>query len=129
MRFKDYVKKYGLFGFGERFIDFETLCDEVNDEDLTFEDIEGDVYEIIIADKPRISFNDIENILEDNFYCTIDNNYSEIINKDFDALDKINKILLEEIIIETLYTIGEPLEFINDDWAYILNAIEQNVTY
>lgn len=86
---------------------------------LKFENDKPRVFEAILEDKPRLSFENITQILQDKFgygYFKIDeNDIIEMITQDQTALDTINDLLASKLIKFPSYTMGEQIELTKED--------------
>jgi len=90
--------------------------------DLSYLEFDNDkprLFEAILEEKPKLSFEDIQELITEKFgygYFKIDDiSIKEEITKDQIALDMINSILANQLIQYPSYTIGEQIELTDEE--------------
>ena len=86
---------------------------------LEFDDDEPRIFEAILEEKPKLTFEDIQELITEKFgygYFRIDDiSIKEEITKDQTALDIINNILANQLIQYPSYTSGEQIELTDEE--------------
>lgn len=92
---------------------------------LKFDNDKPRIFEAILEEKPKLSFEDIQELITKKFgygYFRIDDiSIKEEITKDQTALDIINNILANQLILYPSYTSGEQIELTDEELEEFCN--------
>jgi len=119
-----------VFGiYHERGVIWSSRWRELNSiEDLMylkFENNKPRVFEAILSKKPKLTFNDIQELIYEKYgYGYMKINDNDKVTEDQTALDMINSILANQLIKYPSFDIGEQIEITTEELEEYFNIKE-----
>ena len=97
---------------------------------LKFNNNEPRIFEAILEEKPKLSFEDIQELITEKmgygYFRIDDSSIKEEITKDQTALDMVNSILANQLVQYPSYTSGEQIEITSEELEEYFNIKEED---